>query len=580
MKTKLIDLVNKYNPKNISAMVTRRPELLEYVLMVKDNINTKTISETIYCIIHDINPKICKCGNPVAFNTLVLGYREYCSINCIYKGQDHSNKLVVIWDDKSKVENMVIARKKTMMEKYGVEHSFQDPGILQKIKDTNNSRYGADSPFESPLIIEKIKKICVSKYNVEYPFQSSEIQNKTKNTFTKNHPELSDVMQLARESFVEQHGCNPFALDEVKEKIFNTRIEKRGYKHAQQKHLPAKIIDILENVDNFVSESKGLTMSEFAEKMGVFPSTIARRAKSYNCIDNFAKIMRSKWEYKINEFLINLGFVENVDYTRGDRTVLNGKELDFYFPKLKKAIEVGALYMHSELLRNRGENYHYDKWKIANDQGIELIQYFDHEMMTSWNVIESKILYVLGLIHNTIGARKITLIKQIPYIDEQDFLQKNHLQKSTNTRTACFGAYYNNELVAVMSILIKNTEMNIIRYATTLDACYPGLFSKMLKQIISQHNITSVITFSDNRHGSGNLYKQSGFKLIHDVAPSYYYTYDYKKLEHKSKYRKDKIEKKFNVTFSNDQTEWDMMQELGYDRVWDAGKKKWLLELL
>ena len=41
---------------------------------------------------------------------------------------------------------------------------------------------------------------------------------------------------------------------------------------------------------------------------------------------------------------------------------------------------------------------------------------------------------------------------------------------------------------------------------------------------------------------------------------------------------KSKIKEKFNVDISN-KTEWQLMQDNGYDRVWDCGKIKWIKTL-
>lgn len=38
---------------------------------------------------------------------------------------------------------------------------------------------------------------------------------------------------------------------------------------------------------------------------------------------------------------------------------------------------------------------------------------------------------------------------------------------------------------------------------------------------------------------------------------------------------KSKIAKKFGVDITG-KTEWELMQQLGYDRIWDSGKIKWV----
>jgi hypothetical protein len=56
---------------------------------------------------------------------------------------------------------------------------------------------------------------------------------------------------------------------------------------------------------------------------------------------------------------------------RGDRTVLNGYELDIYIPELNKAIEYNGVFFHSSKEKDR--LYHYNKFANARKQGIDLM---------------------------------------------------------------------------------------------------------------------------------------------------------------------------------------------------------------
>jgi hypothetical protein len=49
-------------------------------------------------------------------------------------------------------------RKKTMMDKYGVEYPIQSPEIRERIKKTMIEKFGVDNPTKSKEIIEKRKK--------------------------------------------------------------------------------------------------------------------------------------------------------------------------------------------------------------------------------------------------------------------------------------------------------------------------------------------------------------------------------------------------------------------------------------
>ncbi len=57
--------------------------------------------------------------------------------------------------------------KSTMIEKYGVEHSFHSEAIKQKVLNTWIKKYGVDNPFKSHNIKEKIKEVLKNKYGVD-----------------------------------------------------------------------------------------------------------------------------------------------------------------------------------------------------------------------------------------------------------------------------------------------------------------------------------------------------------------------------------------------------------------------------
>jgi hypothetical protein len=54
----------------------------------------------------------------------------------------------------------------TMVERYGVEHSFQSSILRNKAIGTWMSKYGTDNPFKSNLIKDKIVDVLSKKYGV------------------------------------------------------------------------------------------------------------------------------------------------------------------------------------------------------------------------------------------------------------------------------------------------------------------------------------------------------------------------------------------------------------------------------
>lgn len=89
----------------------------------------------------------------------------------------------------------------------------------------------------------------------------------------------------------------------------------------------------------------------------------------------------------------------------------------------------------------------------------------------------------------------------------------------------------------------------------------------------------SIISFSDNNYSNGNVYKALGFDLANNIPPDYKYVFKGKRY-HKAKFRKSGIFKKFDIPEDmKNATEWELMKYLGYDRIWDTGKKKWEMKI-
>jgi hypothetical protein len=581
LKSELLTLFDGKNCKNFSKMVLSRPQISEKVSEISCALNTVHISETIWCIIYDQTPPKCGCGAPRKFNSFNLGYKQFCSSKngkCIASRQNQSCKISAFWEDNPEIKKEMLKKKEqTTLAIYGVNNVTQSSIVQQHVKDRNLLKYGVEYTFQSSIVQDKVKATNLEKYGVEYPLQSSDIRTKSNDSFIKNNPTVTDKMQPARDAFIKDHGSNPFAVEVIKNKIVHDRLEKYGFKHVLQSHLPTDIIEVLENKDLFEKEIAGLTIGEASIKLGVNETTIARRAKQHNCREMLATVVRSKWEYKMLQLLLSMGLQEHIDFIRGDRTILNGKELDFYFPHINAAIEVGSVYYHSEISSNRGEKYHYDKWYNCNQKNIQLFQYWDFELDKKWDVIASKVKYLFNRITTSIGARTITQISKPTANEERDFLNKNHIQGYSQDRMIALGAYINSTLVAILTLDCKTDYIEITRYCTDINSSYPGLFSKMLKVGLTQipdSTGKTLISFSDNRHSNGNVYKKSGFSLSKTSPAEYYYTKDYHSIERKRKYTKQKIKNKFNIDITG-KTEWQLMQEVGYDRIWDAGKQLW-----
>lgn len=138
------------------------------------------------------------------------------------------------------LQDNVANTKKTVMEKYGVESSFQLDSVKQKIKETNLKNLGVEYPSQSKEVQNKIRESYRENWGVDWIFQSKEIQERVKEHSLEKYgvesPARSKEANEKRErTNVEKYGAaNPFANQAVQDKIAQTNRAKYGVENPQQ----------------------------------------------------------------------------------------------------------------------------------------------------------------------------------------------------------------------------------------------------------------------------------------------------------------------------------------------------------
>lgn len=344
--------------------------------------------------------------------------------------------------------------------------------------------------------------------------------------------------------------------DEEKQKIRETLRRQRLSQDAYQ---------LLSDPQLLEEFSQGKSQTQIAHHLGVAYSTVNHAVRKYG-IQTLTQ-EKSQYESDVFDFVCDLfgGQVE-----RNNRSLLNGQEIDIYVPEKSLAIEFNGSYWHSEL-RDKHKSYHVDKTNACQKLGITLLHVSDWEWINKQILVKSKIRTKLGFA-NRIYARCCTIVELDQY-QTSSFLNTNYIQGTINS-DVCYGLIHKNNLVAVMtfgeSIHNKHIEWELLRYCSIIDHTVVGGASKLLNYFKKQYHPKSIVSYSDKRWDTGNLYEAIGFEYSHTSPPSYRYTRDYRTLESRSKYQKHKLHEKLD-NYDPDLTEWQNMINNGYDRIWDCG---------
>ena len=102
-----------------------------------------------------------------------------------------------------------------------------------------------------------------------------------------------------------------------------------------------------------------------------------------------------------------------------------------------------------------------------------------------------------------------------------------------------------------------------------------GGASKLLKHFIKNYKPNIIVTFANNRWSDGGLYEKIGFNFSHNSKPSYKYLVN-NVLKDRFNYRKDVLVKE---GFDESKTEFEIMDERGFPRLYDCGNKVYKLNL-
>ena len=276
---------------------------------------------------------------------------------------------------------------------------------------------------------------------------------------------------------------------------------------------------------------------------------------------------------KIEEEICEILESHNINYRKHVRNIIYPKELDIYIPERKVAIEVNGSYWHSTL--HVDKYYHQNKTLDCIKNNIRLIHIFEHE----WNNNEKLKELIISAVDNNyklkLRANKLQ-IKNISDRDTEEFINKYHIQGYISSKIN-LGLIYNNEIVAVMTFgnprFDKNYEYEILRFC--VKPCYQiyGATSKLIKAFINKYNPVSIITYSDASKFTGNAYIKSGFKLNGKLTePSYVWVNS--QLNVLSRYQTQKHILVKNNLGNIEQTEDDIMSNLGYYKVYNSGNFK------
>lgn len=309
-----------------------------------------------------------------------------------------------------------------------------------------------------------------------------------------------------------------------------------------------------------------------AEKLGIGISATLKALHKFG-LEDLVEISPSvsKYEKEIYNYIKN---IVNEEIIQSDRRVLKGKELDIYIPSREVAIEFNGTYWHSDIYKNR--DYHQNKTIMCAKQGIRLIHIFEYEWLEEGKreKLKAYLKDILSDEKERIYGR-LTNVNKIESKEVKAFLDKYHLQGSAQASIA-YGIYNDSGLLGVMTLgkprFNKEYEYEIIRVCWKPGILVIGGLEKLFKAFIEEFNPASIVTYSDIAKFTGSSYLRLGFKTDENsiTSPNYVWVKP-STNEVITRYQAQKHKLVENRLGTNEQTEAEIMENIGFLRVYDAG---------
>jgi hypothetical protein len=419
----------------------------------------------------------------------------------------------------------------TCIEKYGVSNPYQSIDIIKKIKETNINRYGVDNSMKSDVIKNKMIKNSIEKHGVDWSLSKGGKANinKEKNLKLKFKEKYCDLELIS-------YSKEKFGICEFKNHECNHIFTINKWQAHQRKNQNIKLC------------------------------TICNPIGSYN---------ETRWQSEIAEILREL----NIEFKEKDRTVLSGKELDFYLKDLNIAIELDGLHWHS--IDFKDQLYHLDKTERCEALGIHLIHIFEDEWLYKKEIVKSRILNILGKTQYRIFARKCK-IKEITGLEASEFINENHIQGNIPASKR-IGLFYNDDLVSVMTFgalrrALGSTPIDgtyeMYRFCNKQNMNIIGAAGKLLNYFILTEKPVEIISYADRRWSIGKLYSTLGFTFIKKTVPNLWYINNGRR-EHRFNYTRKKLIQYTGKTLKTD----ELIELLKLGRIFDSGNLKYKLTI-
>jgi DNA-directed RNA polymerase subunit RPC12/RpoP len=508
-----------------------------------------------YRFVEQVNTKECKC-----FCTL-------CNNEKIVFRQDLvSGKATKCFDCYQKIKNESRENNRKVEREIRCDYCGDIFLRTRHNEKRSHKNVSKNSCLKEECRLEKRKETNLLKRGVEYASQSKNSKEKVvKKWENKTDCDIEIITKKRENSSLHNYGVkNPSQAKEVREKIKETSLLNWDVENPMQNELiKKKVVDAWNaKTEEECEDILKKRISTCIEFHGKYP------------VNNFGKTQDD-----IKNWLNSYGF--NFQSTWD---LIKNREIDLYDSNKKLAIEYCGLYWHNEFSPTpRGRSYHYEKFKVLEAQGIQLVTIFESEWQERNNQCMGHIKATLGISDIKLHGRKC-VIKEVSKKEAQQFFDDYHIQGKNSLTIQSFGLFHGEELVGAMSMGRHHRNNNKTKDVVLDRLCFKdnvsvmGGASKLLKSCkewAKNNGYQRILSFSDNRWSAGKVYRAMNFVLEHESGPDYSFI----NIKNPREIISKQSQQKKITKCPPGKTEIEWAHERGLARIWDCGKKRWVLDL-
>ena len=467
--------------------------------------SVKNIQEIIYRIYYKLPDNLqlhCKtCGKeiPLLFRGFLYGYNQYCTYKCSLNDPSKIHKLTNVKQkeniDDDYVLNLMIKNDRLISE-YCKNKKLKQFGIY----DYMMNRY--DDLQKTKSIIQEII------YRMKYHIDKSPVC-----------PTCGKYVKFYRFSEGFRHYCSNECANKNENNINDKIITRRNTIEERWKERGYNLK--YKNRDEFLIYDECEIHNPFTIKDYIFFNRVYKDIVICP-ICNPIRNPETSIEYKIRLLLEK----HNIKFEQHVRYIISPRELDFYLPDYKVAIECNGIYWHCGI---NGKNRFKVKYDLVSKTDIQMLTFWEDDIHYNIDKIENIILRSCHLEQKVFSDNCI--IKELDENICKDFINTYHIDNYIESDIK-LGLFKNNELLCCITfsnISDNNYILNRICYKNNLYVI--GCEKLLLNYFKLNYTYNSIIVNCNLETDNIKLYETLNFKLELDKIKFTLNYYNYKRSE-------------------------------------------------